>query len=478
MATTWASKERRALRIRKQLGYTRNSSDIIMSPPFKFAGTPLIEATGSDGGDSLVLLDQSTMLSDEDMAGVGIQFDWHNTTPEPPSPQTPLAPAGTPLCETNPLGDSIDVQMISTPQSMLHGLVIDVENEVDNNVITPTSSKAAAKIVDATEEFERMFQSSPLIHPDESMMLLGVSFLESPSLNDGNDEDEEPGSSKQPRLTPLPKMRNSVSHSSPSSCSPVSYFQSNPLTSQPDDSLLQQSMSSFIVDDESMVFISNHESMLSVEIDDGILSVERELFGPSPNKKEKKQIQANNDDSRVGSIQLTAAFNFNGSLVREKPLLTVVGEDDEGDDEADDFDNVSTLGLHFHKQATTPPITTMKKHDRMKMATVEEGMAFSPTAVSNFHQDSSTGTTAAPVTNNKSTNLISRWLDHAFGSCQASHCIVRSEESSTTTMKHQTEREKSSPSSSKMKRLGLIQRNSSPAEELSLARRNANMLLN
>ena len=55
-----------------------------------------------------------------------------------------------------------------------------------------------------------------------------------------------------------------------------SMFISSPLTAQPDDSLIQASMSSFIKNDDSISVIKNEDSMLTVE---------RELFDSTTKKK-------------------------------------------------------------------------------------------------------------------------------------------------------------------------------------------------
>ena len=136
---------------------------------------------------------------------------------------------------------------------------------------------------------------------------------------------------------------------------------------------------------------------------------------------------------------------------------------------------------------------------------VESSFA-SPTGVTNFHQDEDFTSAASPPTKTSSSSLISRWLDSAFGGCGSLESITcgskngndgaqkdqcnngnffeepSSSSSTNTTTKNQQQKSwlpvtggAPPPPSSSLNRPGLVQRDVSPAEELSLARQNANM---
>lgn len=361
------------------------------------------------------------------------RIDRHATA----APLTPLTTAGTPVYDANLFDSPVDVKVTSTPQSFLHGMVInDDEVDMDEHImrVTPTPKTTAVK------KGKKMFESSPLTQPDKSGMLQGLSFVD---LNLSEHDGDQP--------TPLPEMRKDSS-------SPT-MFASSPLTYHPDDSLLQKSMSSFI------------------ENDVNTLTVERELFDSTTKKMTPMKTMYDDTKSDIReSIQLTPAFSFKGSLVRAKPLLTF--EEEEGDDEYDDdLEILSNLGLddavyHESKQKPTP----IKKDDLMEASS-------SPTGVTGFHQDEgfTFSPPALPAASPK-TNLISRLLEQAFGGCQpldgiicrGGHCG-----SGESTKKQQQPAASWIPApstSSSIKRPGLVQRNYSPAEELSFARQNAYLI--
>ena len=149
-----------------------------------------------------------------------------------------------------------------------------------------------------------------------------------------------------------------------------------------------------------------------------------------------------------------------------------------------------------------------EKTTNTKKMAVESSFA-SPTGVTNFdHQEDEDFISSASAPTKTSSSLISRWLDSAFGGCGSLESITcgsgsknvdddaqknqcngnifeesSSSSSDDTTTKNQQQKSwlpvtggaPPPPPSSSLNRPGLVQRDVSPAEELSLARQNANM---
>mmetsp|Transcript_3070 Transcript_3070/g.5428 ORF Transcript_3070/g.5428 Transcript_3070/m.5428 type:complete len:303 (-) Transcript_3070:199-1107(-) len=288
----------------------------------------------------------------------------------------------------------------------------------------------------------------------------GLSFVDE-SLNYSINDDT-------PQPTPL---KNDCS-SSPS------MFISSPLTAQPDDSLLQASMSSFIKNDDSISVIKNEDSMLTVE---------RELFDSTTKKKvvedETLMKTLYDDDTKLDmkeSIQLTAAFSLKGSLVRAKPLL--IFDEEEGGDEYDDaLENLSQLGIDTNVQLQ-PPSKKDGRHER----------SLSPTGVTDFYPDEDFSSSipppplppAAPPAASSSSpkiSFMSNLIDQALSGCHPCSSVVQTKKKQQQPATTVAEKSRiSAPStSSSIERPDLVQRVYSPAvyspaQELSLARQNAN----
>jgi hypothetical protein len=457
------------------------------------------------------------------MGAVRIQVERSNNassyvaaaSPSPP-PQTPFTQnksnggnnvKSIPSSMTNNNNTNVNdsVEVITTPQSVLHGLAITDEAVVELDefvmatpsfktpVLTTSTTSAAAttaatnnNITPPTTTTEvvtpRMFQSSPLLTPqlgDTSLSsdMKGLSFLET-----GEDFVQQ----QQQQLTQTAKKKGLNQRNS----SPTSMFQSSPLNSDsPNDSILMQSMSSFIVHDTSAVVDGGSGG------GDG---AQRELFDSITSSGEEEERK----DARKEA-----------NLVRGRALLSIAsedetdcdddnggGDDDKGDDE---FENVSKLGVDFFKLPVNSgggdkEVPAGEETTDTKM--VESSFA-SPTGVTNFHhqdEDFTSSAAASPPTKTSSSSLISRWLDSAFGGCGSLESITCGskngddgiEESSSSSSAAATaanvttknRQQKSwlpvtggAPLSPSLNRPGLVQRDVSPAEELSMARQNANM---
>ncbi len=338
----------------------------------------------------------------------------------------------------------------STPPSMLHGIAIsddegdDMDEPAHAHVTRTPKTPATTTIYTG-----RLFESSPLTQPDDSGMQQGLSFVDSLNYSVNSSFSSQP--------TPLHKMRSSPT-----------MFQSSPLTSQPDDSLLQQSMSSFIGNP-----------------DDSILTVERELFDSITKNKKKTPIKTLYDDNKSDlreAIQLTAAYSFKGSLQRANPLLKVEDEYEEENTE-DDFEIMSKLGLdtslHHESKQQQPP--SIKKDDLLHMKQASS----SPSGVMDFHPDEDFSSLppppappAAPCA--PKTSLISRIVDQAFSGCAplglycSNEVYIKKQQQQPAAAAVEKSWDIAHPTSSSMKRRpGLVQRDYSPGEELSWARQNA-----
>jgi hypothetical protein len=337
-----------------------------------------------------------------------------------------------------------------------------------------------------------MFQSSPLLTPqlgDSSFSsdMKGLSFIET-------DEEELVQQHHQVPQTAKKKVLNQRNSSSPT------MFQSSPLNSEsPNDSILMQSMSSFIV----------HDTSAAADVDDGGSDAQRELFD---------SINSSDDDGGSGGDggvgeeeekKKDAQRKEEANLVRGRALLSIASEDetDCDDNNGDEFENVSKLGVDFFKLSVNSggcdkEVPAGEETTNTKKVMVESSFA-SPTGVTNFHQDEDFTSAASPPSKTSSSSLISRWLDSAFGGCGSLESITcgskngndgaqkdqcngnffeeSSSSSSSANATTKSQQQKSwlpvtggAPPSS-LNRPGLVQRDVSPAEELSLARQNANM---
>jgi len=437
--------------------------------PSKYAGTSILFDEDEDESRSLLpkcsLLDQSLAISVD--APKTPFFDVKNTigdsTRDDDDDETsrqldedeeqlrerviPVSTADTHWHDANLFDDPLRITATSPPLSMLHGIAL-CDDEVDMDepahthyIRTPRTPKVVYK--------GNLFESaplSPITLPDDYGLERGLSFVESLTYSSVND-DTHP--------TSLLKMRND--------CSTPTMFQSSPLTSEPDDSILQQSMSSFIGNDESM------------------LVVERGLFDSvTKSKKPPVKLYDENKSDLRETIQLPTTARFMGSLPRARPLLKFEEDDD-------DLENLSRLGLdtvyHESKLQHQSPI----KNDSPLLMKASS----SPTGVTEFHQDEDfTFSLPPPPATSPKIDLISRLVDQVFGGCQplggmacgGIHVQCSSEE---YTKKQQQQpaaavekswnKEFPTPASSSMKRPELVKRGYSPGEELALARQNANI---
>jgi hypothetical protein len=213
------------------------------------------------------------------------------------------------------------------------------------------------------------------------------------------------------------KVLNERNSSSPT------MFQSSPLNSEsPNDSILMQSMSSFIV----------HDTSAAADVDDGDDGdsgddAQRELFD-SINSSDG---DGGSGDGGAGEEEEKKdAQRKEANLVRGRALLSIASEDETdcddnnggsgGDDKGEDeFENVSKLGVDFFKLSVNgadKEVHAGEETTNIKKVMVESSFA-SPTGVTNFHLDEDFTSPASPPSKTSSSSLISRWLDSAFGWC-------------------------------------------------------------
>lgn len=377
-----------------------------------------------------------------------------NTVPSSPSRVT-LTPAGIPVYDSDLLDDNpVEVATVFTsPKSFLHGMVIIDEEEVPKNIkhehvqVTPTPKKR-------TVHQGKLFESSPLTPPtDEDEKVQGLSLLDE-SLNYSNNG------------TPLPSpTRRFMVKNDPST------FVSSPITNELDNSLLQFSISSFIKNDETS-FLKNDESSMQ--------TADRELLFDSDIKKENeeppmKTLYVDTKLDMKKSIHFTAAFSE-----RAKPLLTF--DEGERDDELDYADeNSSELGSD----------TGLKHKKKQQQSSKEDVLkaSLSPTGVIDFFQEDVISSVPSPPSppvapdlssssSSLKTNFMTHLLDTALNGCKPCSTAVY-----TKTKKQQ---QPDSPAVEKpripvppsMKRPNIVHLvyspAQSPAQELSMARKNAN----
>jgi hypothetical protein len=341
-----------------------------------------------------------------------------------------------------------------------------------------------------------MFQSSPLLTPqlgDSSFSsdMKGLSFIET----DDEELVQQHQLVEQQPQTAKKKVLNQRNSYSPT------MFQSSPLNSEsPNDSILMQSMSSFIVHDTSAAAADG-------DVGGSGSGPQRELFD-SINSSDGDGGSGDGGAGEEEEKKKDAKRREEANLVRGRALLSIASEDetDCDDDNGGEFENVSKLGVDFFKLSVNSgadkEVHAGEETTNTKKMMVESSFA-SPTGVTNFHQEDFTSA-ASPPTKTSSSSLISRWLDSAFGGCGSLESITcgskngddgaqkdqcngnffeessSSSSSANTTTKNQQQKSwlpvtGGAPPSSSLNRPGLVQRDVSPAEELSLARQNANM---
>ena len=464
--------------------------------PSKFAATTISFGQDEDELCSLLskssLLDKTAVMSDapfvvgnaKRVVNDGVESRDDDDEAAVYSPPQMLTSAPAPLHDVKLLSDNnpAQVSVTSTPQSVLHGMVIIDELSLDgplHNQITPTPKKR-----DVYEG--RLFESSPIAQPDEYGKMQGLSFVDLSSdlsLDYSTNDDT-------PHPTPLPKMKSGSS-------SPT-MFVSSPLTTQPNDSLLQESMSSFIRNEESMSTLERQlfdlsitkeeeEDSMKVLHEDAKIDTRETIQDCSTEKKEEMPYDENKFSMRPPN-EIALDNSCKGPLMRATSLL--VSEDEEGDDE---YDNVLDKSTKLGLTASRPlqPAAIMKNDPQDSLS--------SPTGVADFQDEPffkssvppppprlpppSPARQACPKTN------VSQFFDQAFGSCHPLDTIScrraqrNSAPVSTKKKKQQQQRPTnlstvescSSPSSSPMTQSRHVLRVYSPAEELSMARRTANI---